>query len=178
MKRAVYTATILSPLLLFAVLLSCSPAESALSSEAERKGQEYFDRALAKCGDGHYTVVRWSDVDTINSRINKHETLLQLRDPVASVKEEPLTQADELNGIEWKGWIVFTVAAHKERHDFQKSWSDWSNGVPRYLPVVAFSGSKPMLDTQLRKQNGQWNVDAVDTEPRVSKPDCSEIPPG
>lgn len=157
-------------------LASCSSGKSTLSTEADRKAQEYFERTVAKCGDSYYAKVRWSDIDTTNLRIIPHETLLQLKDPFVTVKEKTLTEADKLNGIEWEGWIIFVTSAYKEHNDFQNSWSNWSDGVPKHISIIPIIGGKPMLDRTFSKKNGRWSIDEPDKSPSRIKPACSELP--
>jgi len=68
--------------------------------------------------------------------------------------EEPLSPADRLNGLTWKGRINWTMAAYRELSTSAspKCWSSWRDVSP---------SSSPQLS--LRKVRGQWEKSPRDS---------------
>jgi hypothetical protein len=146
-------------------------------TEAEKKAQEYLERTVTKCGDSYYVKAERADVE--RGKFTQTESLFQLDSPITIVqkRKEPLTHADELNHVEWEGAIRLMAVAHRE-YSWWSGWSSWSDGPPyNYSANPLLAGG--VLNSNLTKQNGQWRFGSLDIgNPRVTKPDCSEIPPG
>lgn len=167
-------------LLLFALLnlLSCSASNNgntALDAEADRKGQEYLARTVVKCGEDYYAKAHWLDI--FRGDAIQMAALYQLKTPVAIVEkdESPITEADRLNGIEWRGKIVVVAIAHRYRYSSMNVWSGWNDMSPYNGSTNPLFSGAP-LDSALYKKNGQWNIDEVSTDPRDKPLDCSQIP--
>lgn len=156
---------------------SVRPASNDLDGEANAKAKEYFDRTVARCGSAHY--VKAERIDVRQGQLVQTESLFQLDNPTAAVekRKEPLSRADELNHTQWEGSIRVNAVAHRE-HSQVSGWSSWSDGPPyNYSENPLLAGG--VLNSNLTKQNGRWQFGSLDIgKPRVSKPDCSEIPPG
>ncbi len=60
--------------------------------------------------------------------------------------EDKLSQADKLNGIEWKGWAVFSPTSWREK---PKSWQDWNK--------IKSIGANILI----RKIKGHWYYDGL-----------------
>lgn len=146
-------------------------------AEAETKAQEYLERTVAKCGGGYY--VKAERIDVRQGELTQEESLFQLTGQVAIIekRKEALTPADKLNHVEWVGAIRVMAVAHRE-YSRWSGWSSWRDDAPyNYSSNPLLAG--PVLDSNLTKQNGLWRIGKLDIgKPGVSKPDCSEIPPG
>ena len=146
-------------------------------AEAEKKAQEYLERTVVKCGDGYYVKAERADVES--GKLTLTQSLFQLNSPfvVVQKRKEPLTRADGLNHIQWEGTIQVMAVAHREYSPWS-GWSPWSDDAPyNYSANPLLAGW--VLNSNLTKQNGLWRFGSLDIgKPRVSKPDCSELPPG
>jgi hypothetical protein len=63
-----------------------------------------------------------------------------------SVEGRPITTAEQLNGVQWKGVTFVFVSAYRIANGVDGDWSDWVPGF-NHSPEV-----------QLTKVNGQWRV--------------------
>lgn len=156
---------------------SGTPTRSTPNSpktEAERKAQEYIERTVTRCGDGDYTIARWGE--KFYGNLVQQWALLHLKNPSPVVKETPLTPADELNGIEWRGTLDIRAVAHRQYDEGAGRWSEWRDGVPQHPKVARSLIGLP--DGEFYKKNGRWSIDGMNDLFAERKPDCSKIPPG
>jgi hypothetical protein len=84
------------------------------------------------------------------------------------LKEDPLTEADRLNGIQWHGTLDIKARVYREysrAFGDSESWSAWRN----------FSGVK--IQFVLTKAHGQWDVVPEDSLEPVGNeaPSCDEL---
>ena len=80
-----------------------------------------------------------------------------------SLRSEPLSEADKMNGFEWKGSMIVTF--HLSRtHWRSKGWSDWSqDGTFRSFA--------------LDKKKGEYHCDFVEAlQNQYEKIPCSKVP--
>jgi hypothetical protein len=152
-------------LLLWIFSASCSfpvaSGESALTKEADKLAREYWNSGLTKCGDYYYGRTRRKIVPYAD------EVLLQYKDLVFETKPGKVTEADKLNGIEWKGSSYLTPAAYRVYSYKSKEWEQWRNGAPIGVSTYA----------NLIKQRGEWSVgENIFKEMRHNKIDCKDIP--
>ena len=138
--------------------------------------QRWWDTSFAKCGDSFYTNAKQSElpVDSPAGSVNVQspligDALFQFKSASFNVTEQPLTEADKLNGIEWQGKVSLSPKNIFRYYDYQKGgWSSWREG------------SMPIPGRSFRKEKGKWiglSEDKTDMH-RLIKPDCSEIPKG
>lgn len=165
---------------LFAVMMTfsgCSESgipttRSTPNSEAESKAGEYLERTVTRCGDGEYTIARWGE--KFYGNLVQQSALLELKNPSPVVKETPLTPADKLNGIEWRGTLDVSAAAHRQYDENVGRWSEWRDGVPQHPKVARSLIGLP--DGEFYKKNGRWSIDNMNELFAERKPDCSKIP--
>ena len=173
MQRITYTFVILSLLTFLVAFSSCPPTKSALQVEAERKAQQYFDRTVARCDDGYYVKVNWTEF--VRGGLLQEQDLFQIKNPDTIIKETPLTEADRLNGVEWRGSLTIITTAHRKLEG--KQWGEWRDGGPQRVTMTEL-GSPSLLylgDGSFYKKQGHWSIDQPDTNPSHIKPSCSEI---
>lgn len=154
---------------ILAALLSASScsfssgnSESPLTNEADKLARDYWHAGFSKCGDYYYA----RSMSRAAGRITKG-VLFQYKDLVIETKSVKITQADKLNGIEWKGTSYLNPVAHREYLNDSKTWTKWYNvepsGPPRYINIL--------------KQNGAWSVGMnVLEEAKYQQVDCGDIP--
>jgi hypothetical protein len=184
MKSILITSTIF--LSLFFSSCSSSPKKSPLQLEAEQKAQEWFDNSFAQCDDSFITRYDGSQIQVGQRVMFMEKGYLQFKNINYIIEEKPLSDADKLNGIEWKGYVTLlpikpTVRYYDESSASSKQWSKWQEEVIFYspdlfLPSMSKKGSPTVRE--LKKVKGSWESlgqkymggnDFV-------KPQCSEIP--
>ena len=132
----------------------------------QKAAEEMVLKKIRKCGDAYFT--KRYDVGGYPLGVYEFKNLS------VQIKASPLTDADKLNGIEWKG-TVFLVA--KASRAFQvpdklgarkPQWLDWENGA--MIDHQNISGS-------LAKRKGRWALELGNAFILDLKPiECSEIP--
>jgi hypothetical protein len=138
------------------ILTAWKAAEESLYEEAVRTTWEMFGKIWTKCGDTFVATKNWD---------RRPHCVVQFKGTSFSMssRHEPLTEADKLNGIEWKGPILFQFAARREfgltpKHkSFDRStgtgrWSDWE---PQ--PRSNFNWESNW-EIDIVKKNGVWEV--------------------
>jgi hypothetical protein len=152
--RTVQTFSVAAALL---AILTASVHAGALSldQEADSEAQQYFARALTKCGDKH--------VSARKELLLKTDVIDEYLEASMKVLPSRVTDANRLKGIEWQG--MFTVSAKAQRSfsrgpgQPQPSWSLWMDGG-------GFS-------TFVKKQAGQWIIDDAQQHKAI---DCAHLP--
>jgi hypothetical protein len=148
----------------FAAMLfcsSCSPSSALLSNadaEAQEQAVKFVEAQLTRCGDSYYGI----------RKVASDNGLYQFKNPKISVKSQELSQADKLNGIEWKGSSVFSAETWR-MYSVTGEWTPWRQG---------FTALDIGLSVNMYKQNGKWKFGATgDLEPHsYEKTDCSKLP--
>lgn len=161
------TAFLCTAILTF-LSLACSSLTGAGGSspdaEARREAEKFWATQITKCGDSYYRK---------ELLIKKDDYVIyyQMKDPKVEVLAQPVSEADRLNGIEWKGSTAFIPAASRIWNTERKGWSDWGKGA----------WGVPDLNYGMNKTKGAWNVNTKRdwTREETSKyepVDCSQIP--
>lgn len=140
---------------------SCWPSSTLISNsdtEARDQAQKFVEAQFTRCGDSYYGI----------RKVANDNGLYQFRNPKVSVKSQELTQADKLNGIEWRGSSNFS-AEEWRMYSVTGEWTSWREG---------FTSLDVGLSVNMYKENGQWKFGAtVDLTPNsYEKVDCSKIP--
>ena len=174
-------------LILISVLsLSCSSlGKSAIRREAEDRAQKWWENVIAKCGDEYYVRYEGGQVGAIyfdKFGSESKNAILQFKNASYQVIDEPISEADRLNGIEWKGALLIPFNTLYRAYDLdRKQWSSWSEGPVIYSDKVLKAFNQIMGDTNspqtqhFSREKGQWfGLDL--SAGRLRKPTCSEIP--
>jgi hypothetical protein len=142
----------------------------AFAASLEREAQEFFSQAIesifSKCGDSSFTKWYPSGFKSPSYIIVQFEALK------TSLRPEPLTAADTLEGIDWKGVAVLRSTARRQYPAgafTENKWGEWLKQRRNDPVMVIF------------KQRGQWRL-SVPT-PFTSyglnafeRIDCAEVP--
>ncbi len=126
-------------LLIFIVLVAagtaCHTTRSALEIEAGEKFEEFTSKYVTDCGKyqttGRFTIP------------------IQTTELVFVPKTEALTEADRLNGIEWRTTISSSCTSYRNAGSSQ--WLSCSR-----LPTAAGLGL-----IRMEKTRGKWNIDDI-----------------
>jgi hypothetical protein len=144
-------------------LLFCSACNSSSllsnpDAEAREQAQKFVDAQLARCGDSYFGI----------RKITNESAIYQFRNPKLSVRRQELTQADKLNGVEWKGDSTFSAEAWR-MYDLTGKWTPWQQG---------FASLDAGVSVIFFKQKGQWKFGSTgDLVPDAyEKVDCSKVP--
>jgi len=116
-------------------MLACSTqaGESNINKEASKVASTVIDQMLTKCGE--YYI-----------RTDENGGVYEFKN--AKFKAVPnYTEADKLNGFEWKGWIGMDCLAFRGGSTQTGKWNPWSlcNGAS-------------MVNVEMAKKNGQWVI--------------------
>lgn len=112
---------------------------------------------ITQCGDTYIT-----------QSVNEPNTFIEFRGNVQiHIRPTPLTEADILNGVEWKGNSSISGIRVWRRYQNGK-WSEWVDGDP-------FGGA--LLALALRQVQGRWTLNARgNVTQTLSVVRCSDIP--
>ncbi len=162
------TAAFICAAVLTYLTLACSylpgTGGSSVDAEARREAEKFWATQITKCGDSYYRKEALIKKDG-------HVIYYQMKDPKVEVLPQPVSEADRLNGTEWKGSTAFIPVASRIWNTERKGWSDWQKGA----------GGVPDLNYGMNKVRGAWNVNTKRdwTREETSKyepVDCSQIP--
>jgi hypothetical protein len=155
-------------ILLQLCLLACSAAVAqSLDQEIEAEAQKLLPTFFTKCGDDYFSKQTF--------RGNPDTYIIgQYKELTTRVTSYPLTKADPLNGIEWKGIIHFTATVKREfAHGPMFSqflsthkpdvWSEW-----REMGILA------ALGIPVERKNGRITMNRPTDRTSM---DCATIPP-
>lgn len=112
---------------------------SPLLSEAREQGRQFWLKWFTVCGESYFQGAPGD--------------LRELRGISFNIEAYPLSTADQLNGIQWKGNAMFAVKAFRDQHS--GVWGPWEDG-PRDGPTEKSIGDKGFGLVEMIKRNGQW----------------------
>lgn len=143
------------------VLLLTLPACLSVSvlgdSEAKSVARRIWAERFEGCGDSFFGQYKITEVSY---------DLYQYKDAEIDVEEQKVSQADRLNGVEWRGITHLKPEAYRSWDSVSKKWAPWRNGVPIMGPSFG-------LTQRLEKRRGQW---VYSHSSLYRKVECSEIP--
>lgn len=90
--------------------------------------------------------------------------VIEAKDLRLEIHEDPLTEADQLNGLQWKGNFQHfaKVSRYKACEDkvpdekdwYQGRWSEWVSGL--WNPEIQNYALNPVYE--MEKRNGEWRI--------------------
>lgn len=126
----------------------------SLEEQAKETVRQLLENtSLTKCGDSYYS---WSNV--LDAR-----GITQFNTPffvIANVY--PLTAADKLNGITWKGRVQFRYRASRRYSSRWQNWEDYE--------------SLSMFTFPVEKRNTSWRTEAYLMNTMYRKISCTDLP--
>lgn len=147
-----------------AALLDCgSPKLSQADHEALNAAFGYKDTHLVTCGDSKFAYFLPPH--------SKTRIAIEFRGAMSACfsdkESQQLTEADRLNGIEWRGTFSFLCSTFRSHQNGQ--WSQWNNGT-------IFNVLFPKLDSQpMRKIHGTWEFGG-DESAKLEPLSCDQVP--
>jgi hypothetical protein len=131
------------------------PTVPPLDQEAVALAEKGFLEMWTQVGDSWFTWFRYT-----NDSGNIFSHFVQTKTVTHEVTPDRLSEADTLNGLQWKGVVRFDGRAYREYQQVKDSpqvpqWSEWAASQPNLfdgniLPAYIFT-----------KKNGQWTNDYV-----------------
>jgi hypothetical protein len=155
-------------LTLTSLSLACSSLtrtpSSPIDAEAQREAEKFWATQVTKCGDSYYRK-------EILPKKDNYVLYFQMRDPEIVVTLNKVSEADRLNGIEWKGETSFSPKASRVWGTEKGAWYEWKPGM----------GNVPDLSYGMRKVSGQWKVNTEKSYItggiiKYETVNCSEVP--
>ena len=118
----------------------------------QKAAEALLAQKITKCGNSHYT----KDLDPGGYTLGLYE----FKDLSIQIKASPLTEADKLNGIEWKGTVILIAKASRafkvpgmleggKVGATKQEWLDWESGAK--IDHQSVYGS-------LLKKKGRWHL--------------------
>jgi hypothetical protein len=128
---------------------SATPTASVppLGKEAGDKAWQHFTTMWAYRGESWYGIIGTGGPDSMSPR-----SLIEARSVSLKISSDPLTEADKLNQLEWRGQVNVSAAASR-RKPLQPgaAWQEWQPGLELYNG----DGATTYL---LEKKAGQWKI--------------------
>lgn len=120
-----------------------SRAAQSLDQQARQQANSFWAGKIFRCGDSHFT--------------RHHGLILEFKGLNILVFADPVTQADRLNGISWRGRTQVTAISSRifssaSTVQFNAGWNRWSEGISLPMSLIA----------RLIRQNGRWNFVSSD----------------
>lgn len=139
-------------------------AASLAKTEAQKEAEKFWATQVTKCGESYYRK-------EVLPKKGDYVLLYEMKEPAVLAEPRKLSDADNLNGIEWEGRTVFSPKSSRVWAQDPGTWYEWKKGM----------GNVPELSYPMKKMNGQWSVDTKRhwTREETSKyvpVDCSQIP--
>ena len=128
----------------FAPASSLSPENEAIAIT-----QKDWERLYVRCGDSCYSKMRG-----IGTFMQYKGMSYMLR------RAETLTEADQLNDVEWKGWVDVSWRLRRQ-YTPSVGWGDWVPGANRGL--------------RLEKKKGKWKFHPFN-DSFLATMTCADVP--
>ncbi len=140
----------------------------SLENEAAKRAKEHW--RLTEIGGASYLCEVRGTV--IEAQKNESRTewgsavVFELRNPKVEVTRSSLTEAEKLNGVEWRGSVYMKVDAFRRcpPESFggptpTRTWSAWLSDNPSSLVLMLKKASGHYTDEmRVEKINGEWKV--------------------
>ncbi len=139
-----------------------SKPKTALDAEALAEYKKLFDNHYVKCGDSYYTEL------TVLERNETHKYILRFKDYFFHVTAFELSEADRLNGYEWRGGGLAKYTAGRF-YEQGKGWSEWQSSF-------LLGKTYPLEDVFLDKKESAWLFRSKTNVAELKKVNCVDIP--
>jgi hypothetical protein len=141
-------------------------------SEVQKVALTFWDKLLTKCGDSYY----WGGPTGDGSLRNYKEVSF-------GIVQEPVSQADQMNGVEWHGFIIMVARVFRTQEGYgaAQHWEPWrdgpAGGPTRQMAMRGDSPSHGYLSFFITKTAGHWGLRYADELEKMAltKPSCSAI---
>jgi hypothetical protein len=186
MKTNTITTIVLAGILAFS-LAGCSKSEAPtpqiserteppLDQEAVAFAEKRFLETWTQVGDSWFTWFRYT-----NNSGNISSLFFQTKNVTHDVTPERLSEADTLNGLQWKGEVAFNSRVYRVCGQVKDSpqvpqWSEWAERRQPELFSSPLGG--PLLfpnNYKFTKKNGQWTLVSFRSNPDFTKPSEEQI---
>lgn len=137
------------------MLAVCSSTAKAQpeASDVNTFARSIFKNRFAECGGKTYVfygIAAGAPQDSL-----PRPMLLEVRELQQSARNIGLSEADKLNGIQWRGEMSIQFKLYRSWNETMKSWSTWANGMPTIWGNA--------ISTTIAKQSGRVVIDKEHT---------------
>lgn len=143
----------------------------ALDDEARREAANYLNRRFLTCGE--YMVMGSGGNSGMGMTGDTPGSFMMIKGGRFTVKRQPLSDTDKLNGVQWKGQSLLYFTAYREfvRGQGWGAWREYNNDGPSLQSFYGF-------DQEVRKVNGVWDFahDPLGRQYQNGIHSCSEVP--
>ena len=126
-------------------------------SEAKSVARRIWAERFGECSDSLFGLYKITEASY---------DVYQYNNADIDVEEQKVSQAEKLNGVEWKGITHLKPQTYRSWDPVSKKWTIWRNGSPIMGPSFG-------LTERFEKRGGQW---AYSHSSLYRKIECSEIP--
>lgn len=131
--------------LLFVFLMSAVYGQGrpqSLSDEASAFMTKFWQAQVSVCGTSYYSK-NFTEAPKSRRRALGYT---EWKSYAFSLHERPLSTAEQLNGVQWKGVTYLSVSAYRMTDGLNGDWGSWAPGF-EHSP-----------ETQISKINGKWQI--------------------
>lgn len=137
-----------------------SSCKSALEREAQVEAEKMWSSYFTRCGDSYFGATG-----------REREYITQIKNPQINVSSKQLTEADKMNGIEWKGTTVVGCKVHRTGNS--NDWESCKGGFFLNRDDNMSDSPTTFHLLNIQKIKGKWISEAIDDD-KISKPvNCS-----
>ena len=153
MRANLYTKVVLTVIAIGLSVRVCNaqaPVRSSLDQEARKEAQKFFDKEFRRCGNSVFEYgnrILYSPDDPQRYLFS----LSEFKGFTYQLKSEPLSEADRLNGLEWRGgWVTGSTSERirDRKGGVWEKWEEWEPGTPL--------SKTPTPEPYLIRKKGQW----------------------
>jgi len=148
------------------------PTRPPLDQEAGALAEKAFSETWTQVGDSWFIFHQW--------RIQDRFKFIQIKGVTFQVRSKALSEADTLNGLQWKGDVEVFIRIQRDYNledNLEKprarQWSDWSDAPDGRLVV-----GQNYAIYNLERKNGQWTIGAPNAKGdmyKLTKPSEEQI---
>lgn len=142
-----------------------TPKSSKIEQDAiDTAKRLYFSKVIIKCGDFTYARSGVAGFDDFGSPLVRVKNTGSFK--VDSNPLNPLSEADKLNGYQWKGAIIFTASGpSQQKPSNETSYREWTD-----FPIVKA--------ITVEKKNNEWGLSGFNPGyPIIKQISCEEVEP-
>jgi hypothetical protein len=144
-------------------LPASDPEADSFDKEAVRQAWNLLRRQWTQCGleNNWFSIQRgqpWGSELHKAFKANRKEQIVELKGVEIRLPDnkEHLTEADKLNGIEWKGSLVFSFAAARTYQMYDEFGKETTAYWTQWWSLEEKARSQPTYRIHLVKKHGQW----------------------
>lgn len=166
MKKMVFIVCFFS-FIMIAGSVGCRDTQSGGKARLSKLDQDaldmaktlYFSKRIIRCGDFTYT--------SLSNTLMSGQNLRRVKDTgTFTVKSRNLSEADKMNGIEWRGWVTFTAKGPCQER--------WTGLGPPHGSYGQWMDNAIYEEIPLEKANAGWRIIGIQGDLPVDQLSCEQ----